>query len=215
MVSPKWYAPNPYKKSVEGMCSGKSSMMVLLLGLQAILCSLYLSYDMMDMKHLDESDSNDIISPELSFKPNRMMVEDTVNNNDIILHYKKPERKYGRTTYTRDDFVVNGVNLGQYSFEEGEPLSIHTVHLQDYFGLFSDFTLEPMLHHLKSIKDDTSTTEENSQEPQHSQFHVNSYNNLYTELYNLRHDLKDFSLSFYGDKVASQRTRRALGIPRK
>ena len=192
MVSPKWYAPNPYK-SVEGMCSGKSSMMVLLLGLQAILCSLYLSYDMMDMMHRDESD-----------------------NNDIILHYKKPERNYSRTMYTRDDFVVNGVNLGQYSFEEGEPLSIHTVHLQDYVGLFEDFTLEPMLHHLKSIQDkDPSTTEENSQEPQHSQFHVNSYNNLYTELYNLRHDLKDFSLSFYGDKVASQRTRRALGIPRK
>ena len=87
MVSPKWYAPNPYKKSVEGMCSGKSSMMVLLLGLQAILCSLYLSYDMMDMKHRDESDSNDIISPELSFKPNRMMVEDTVNKIRMTSFY--------------------------------------------------------------------------------------------------------------------------------
>ena len=45
MVSPKkWYKPNPYKNASDGSSFGKSSTMVLLLVVQAILCSLYLYY---------------------------------------------------------------------------------------------------------------------------------------------------------------------------
>ena len=153
---------------------------------------------------------------------------DDNNGGSIILHYKKPNKRYTRTMYTRDNFIVNGVNLGQYSFENGEETSsIQTIYLQSYFGLFQDFSFESMLHQLVPTttknKMPTSTTvdedhnnnndESTTESSPRAQINGNTYNELYVGLYNLRHDLKHLSLSFYGDKVASQRARLALGVP--
>ena len=165
MVSPKkWYKPNPYKNASDGSSFGKSSTMVLLLVVQAILCSLYLYYG--ETSHDYGSSSNDGI---ITFNnnddaPQRVVVsssvkDDTTTNDNneggsIILHYKKPTKRYTRTMYTRDNFIVNGVNLGQYSFENGEDSSIQTIYLQSYFGLFEDFSLESMLHQLTTTYDE-------------------------------------------------------------
>ena len=206
--------------------------MVLLLVVQAILCSLYLYYG--ETSHDYGSSSNDGI---ITFNnnddaPQRVVVSSSVkddtttndNNDDdgsIILHYKKPNKRYTRTMYTRDNFIVNGVNLGQYSFENGEDSSIQTIYLQSYFGLFEDFSLESMLHQLvtTTTKNKMPTTDEgdnineSTTESSRAEINGNTYNELYVALYNLRHDLKHLSLSFYGDKVASQRARLALGVP--
>ena len=138
--------------------------MVLLLVVQAILCSLYLYYG--ETSHDYGSSSNDYSITTLDNNddaPSHVVVssvkDDTTTNDDnnggsIILHYKKPNKRYTRTMYTRDNFIVNGVNLGQYSFENGEDSSIQTIYLQSYFGLFEDFSLESMLHQLTTTYDE-------------------------------------------------------------
>ena len=238
MVSPKkWYKPNPYKSASDGSSFGKTSIMVLLLVVQAILCSLYLYYG--ETSHDYGSSSNGITTLDNNDDaPSHVVVVSSVkddtttndNNNDggrIILHYKKPTKRYTRTMYTRDNFIVNGVNLAKYSFENGDDLSIQTIYLHNYFGLFQDFSLESMLHQLVPTttknkmptsttvdEDDNNNNDESTTESSpRAEINGNTYNELYVALYNLRHDLKHLSLSFYGDKVASQRARLALGVP--
>ena len=229
MVSPKkWYKPNPYKNASDGRTFGKTSIMVLLLVVQAILCSLYLYYG--ETSHDYGSSSNGITTLDNNDDAPRVVVssvkDGTTTNDDnnggsIILHYKKPTKRYTRTMYTRDNFIVNGVNLAKYSFENGDDLSIQTIYLHNYFGLFQDFSLESMLHQLvtTTTKNKMPTTDEgdnineSTTESHRAEINGNTYNELYVALYNLRHDLKHLSLSFYGDKVASQRARLALGVP--
>ena len=61
--------------------------------------------------------------------------------------------------------------------------------------------------------DEGDNINESTTESSRAEINGNTYNELYVALYNLRHDLKHLSLSFYGDKVASQRARLALGVP--
>ena len=118
MVSPKkWYKPNPYKSASDGgnnnSSFGKSSTMVLLLVVQAILCSLYLYYG--ETSHDYGSSSNDNITTfnNNDDAPQRVVVsssvkDDTTTNvnenkggSSIILHYKKPTKRYTRTIMRR------------------------------------------------------------------------------------------------------------------
>ena len=120
----------------------------------------------------------------------------TTDNNKktlIVLSYTKPPiRLFSRTHFTQDEFVVNGVNLAQYGFEEtAEPSSEQrqqTMHLSQYYELFEDFSIQQQVSSGHS-------------------YHWNRLNRI-------RHNLADRpSLSFYADKVASKRTLAARGIP--
>ena len=104
----------------------------------------------------------------------------------IVLTYPKPKKKFSISNFTQKEFIVNGVNLAQYSLEDGKKGSDQTVHLTKYYELFEDFSIKEQIGHRYFI---------------------------WGKLNRFRHDLERDSLSFYGDKVASKRVYEARGIP--
>ena len=117
---------------------------------------------------------------------NHITKETDSKRDPIVLTYQKPKKKFSISNFTQREFIVNGVNLAQYSFEDGKEGSDQTIHLTKYYELFEDFSIKEQIGHRHF---------------------------LWEELNQFRHDLERDSLSFYGDKVASKRMYEARGIP--
>ena len=140
--------------------------------------------------HLCFSPSADLGSRTLRTEATRSKNHDTKETDSerdpIVLTYQKPKKKFWTSNFTQKEFIVNGVNLAQYSLEDGKKGSDQTIHLTKYYELFEDFSLKDQIGR--------------------------RYPPL-GKLNKYRHGVERDSLSFYGDKVASKRTYEARGIP--
>jgi hypothetical protein len=60
------------------------------------------------------------------------------------LHYGKPLHRFERTSFTLDEFVLNGVNLAQYGLEDDHHFSGN--YLSEPYQLFDNFDIGDLIH---------------------------------------------------------------------
>ena len=101
----------------------------------------------------------------------------------LLLSYEKPTRQFQRNKFTLDKFVVNGVNLAAYGFEDTTKASSSI--LSEKYQLFDNFHVG-----------DRVTGKED-----------------WIDMLHYHRDLPHSSLIFYMDKVSQKRYMKAMGYP--